>query len=94
MKVKRVSYGTAGHRLAFMCPTCDEVHMVTDGWTYNGNADAPTFAPSVRVTHQEGSVTKTCHFHVDGGRIIYCADSTHAMAGRTVDMPDWIEGER
>lgn len=29
-----------------------------------------------------------CHYIVTGGRVAYCGDSTHAMAGKTIDMPD------
>ena len=44
-----------GGRLMFWCPGCDEAHQVGVGdgegprWGYNGNADAPTFTPSVLV---------------------------------------------
>lgn len=45
-----------GGRVAFMCPGCNEPHMipVNDGdgprWTWDGSIDAPTFSPSIRVT--------------------------------------------
>lgn len=29
-----------------------------------------------------------CHSIVTDGRIFFCADSTHALAGQTVDLPD------
>lgn len=47
--------GLEGGRVAFICPCCNEMHQVTvegEGrprWDYNGNPDAPTFAPSVLV---------------------------------------------
>lgn len=28
-----------------------------------------------------------CHYFLRDGRIEFCADSTHALAGRTVDLP-------
>jgi hypothetical protein len=40
----------AGGGLTFWCPGCDEPHHVTSGWTFDGNADRPTFSPSVLVT--------------------------------------------
>lgn len=53
-----------GGRLTFWCPGCKETHQVTtgpNGWTYNGNAERPTFQPSVFVrsghfisTHKPG----------------------------------------
>ena len=45
-------------RVGFMCPACKELHHVTvqgggpnvgPVWGYNGNADAPTFTPSILV---------------------------------------------
>lgn len=41
--------------LTFWCPGCDEAHQVKVGegagprWGFNGNADRPTFTPSVLV---------------------------------------------
>lgn len=29
-----------------------------------------------------------CHYIVTNGRVAYCGDSTHEMAGQTIDMPD------
>lgn len=31
----------------------------------------------------------TCHSFVTDGRIQFLADCTHALAGQTVDLPDW-----
>ena len=37
----------------FMCPECDEEHVVRVGcetaWGWNGSADVPTFTPSILV---------------------------------------------
>jgi len=101
----------AGGLLTFWCPGCDDVHMVNDrGWTWNGDADRPTFQPSIRVT--TGHFTpghhgdcwcvynakhpdepspfrcSQCHSVVTDGRIAFLADSSHALAGQTVDVPD------
>jgi Tfp pilus assembly protein PilE len=41
-----------GGKIAFWCPGCEESHAVTTGaggWGFNGNADRPTFTPSVLV---------------------------------------------
>src|SRR5574337_834951 len=32
---------------------------------------------------------KICHSHVTDGKITFCPDSTHALAGKTVDLPDF-----
>lgn len=39
-----------GDCLGFWCPGCEEMHVVTNGWAFNGNYDKPTFTPSVLVT--------------------------------------------
>lgn len=43
-----------GHRLAFFCPGCNELHAVgippnRIAWGFNGDYERPTFSPSVKV---------------------------------------------
>jgi hypothetical protein len=41
-----------GERLAFWCPGCNEAHAITTApgrWSFNGDADRPTFSPSILV---------------------------------------------
>lgn len=40
-----------GGLLSFWCPGCEELHTLNHIWTFNGNFDKPTFAPSVLVTN-------------------------------------------
>lgn len=68
-------------------------------WTFDGDVHKPTFTPSVlsrghprsfdpaRPDH-DGPVPDmpTCHSFVTAGRIQYLNDSTHSLAGQTVDM--------
>lgn len=35
------------------CPGCGETHVIPDGWTFDGNVDRPTFAPSVKITGKQ-----------------------------------------
>lgn len=44
-KLRRLQ-GGYGH----WCPGCGEMHHIPDAWTFNGNVDIPTFAPSVKHT--------------------------------------------
>lgn len=76
-------------------------------WDYNGNAEAPAFTPSILVqgiqplTDEErdviiagGKIEKRpllCHSFVTNGRIQFLGDCTHALAGQTVDLPDFEE---
>jgi hypothetical protein len=89
-----------GGGLMFWCPGCDGGHQIQHGagsgprWTWNGDAERPTFTPSVRVSYNgadadtpEG-IPSVCHSFVTDGRIQFLSDCTHALAGQTVDLPD------
>jgi hypothetical protein len=96
-----------GGRVAFMCPGCNEYHHVTvdgsRGWTWNNNADLPTFSPSVLVkgvaelTDEEYNSLRAglviepkptvCHSFVKGGYIQFLDDCTHTLKGQTVLLP-------
>ena len=80
------------------CPACKGTHRFTINgpvsWTFNGNVDAPTFTPSMRISwgkfvnpaYDEGGV---CHYILTDGVINFCGDCTHAMSGQSVPLPDW-----
>lgn len=105
-----------GGRVIFWCPGCDGAHGINVGdgpgprWTWNGDANRPTFQPSILVRYDHwvppadtlemsekirlGEVVQTqvhdvCHSFVTDGRIQFLGDCTHALAGQTVDIPDW-----
>ena len=96
-----------GGLVTFWCPACNAPHAVSvsaqgpaANWTYNGDATAPTFSPSVLVTYNgsdAGQVTQeghrappaVCHSFVTDGRIQFLSDCTHALAGQTVDLPEF-----
>lgn len=88
-----------GPRLMYWCPACNAPHQVTierntqtpNGrpiWNWDDDVARPTFAPSILVTSSNPAVVPRCHHFVRSGRIEYCGDSSHAMAGQTVDLPD------
>ncbi len=60
-------------------------------WTFNDDMDRPTFSPSLlcRWTEGEEHTPKRCHLFVRDGRIEFCGDCTHELAGKTVEMEDW-----
>ena len=74
-------------------------------WGYNGNPDKPTFTPSIlsRSRHPTGYsndnpapagyagpyTEDVCHSFVTDGRIQYLSDCTHALAGQTIDLPEY-----
>ncbi len=80
------------------CPACEEMHVffvdrpTRKGarWGFDGNVDAPTFTPSMNITvgpDEDGKVER-CHYFLRVGQLEFCGDSTHALAGRTVPLPD------
>lgn len=93
----------------FFCPGCRAVHGIKVGagsgprWGYNGNPVAPTFTPSVLVQTgravdptfkpEPGDPPEICHSFVADGRIQFLGDSTHSLAGQTVDLPPFSWGD-
>lgn len=85
--------------LFFWCPGCEQVHQVNDGpghgptWEWNGDADRPTFRPSLLVRYEgwdgDTPVREVCHSFITEGQIQFLGDCTHKMAGQTVPIPDW-----
>lgn len=103
-RAKLASNGTApGRRVHFWCPGCDQAHGVVvdapNGWTWDGDLERPTFTPSVLVHEHETlddngirTMTPRCHSFVTDGQIQFLTDSTHPLAGQTVDLPAWPYG--
>ena len=72
-------------------------------WGWNRSLSAPTFTPSVLVTGSRPATDaeieriragekieptpRRCHSFVTNGQIAFLADCTHALAGKTVDLP-------
>ena len=76
----------------YKCPGCNDEHNVRIAdsgpgpkWSWNGNADRPTITPSVNYTDRK------CHHHIKDGQIQFLNDSTHQLAGKTVDLPEYKE---
>lgn len=88
--------------LWFNCPGCKLldprrghglVRLVIPRWTWDGNLERPTISPSI-LTHYGRDV---CHSFIREGRIEFLIDSTHSLAGTTVDLPelpDWFAQSR
>ena len=83
------------------CPACGYGHLFRtvpgkNGepvWTFNGDRDKPTFAPSMLVNaglkakYPDGNII-LCHSFVREGRIEFLSDCSHALAGKTVELPE------
>ena len=63
-------------------------------WNPDDNCWCKYNAECVAAGEQPSSFNCTvCHSFVTDGRIQFLTDSTHELAGQTVDLPDWPEGE-
>lgn len=111
MQLSPILRSAEGGRVYFWCPGCSQAHWIAIGegagprWGYNGNADAPTFTPSILVGWTEPSdvpgefddtskdIRKTCHSFVTDGKIQFLSDCTHGLAGQTVPLSSFPEGK-
>ncbi|MDR9177920.1 DUF6527 family protein [Burkholderia multivorans] len=93
-KMNRDSRGV----LLFDCPGCGFLHAVYPQdcdapgypkWAWNGSLDSPTLTPSLLVTWPERGIEKRCHSFITDGQIQFCSDSSHALSGQTVPIPEW-----
>jgi hypothetical protein len=86
-------------RYEHYCPGCQATHRIAVGtpyanganWTFNGDAETPTFSPSINVG--PGGPLQ-CHYFIRAGQIEYCGDCHHDLKGQTVALPeipqDWL----
>lgn len=106
-KISRVLAAGDDNSLLFNCPGCKIWHQIKHGagngprWGWNGDAERPTFTPSVLVTWNEPSDVEEefddpskdrearCHTFVTDGRIQFLSDCTHALAGQTMELPEF-----
>jgi hypothetical protein len=82
----------------FRCPGCNQNHGVpvdgSRGWSWNGDGDRPTISPSILCTWDWSAKPKqVCHSFIRDGRWEFLGDCTHALAGQTVEIPDWPHGD-
>jgi hypothetical protein len=83
------------------CVYTDGFPQAGPRWQFNGDLSKPTFNPSLLVRWSEPSDNPSefdnqekdkhfiCHSFVKDGRIQFLSDSTHALAGQTVDIAPW-----
>lgn len=89
MAVVEINTHRDGSRvILFWCPGCGEPHGVPfegarSNWTFDGNVEAPTLSPSLLVRHGD---ERRCHLFVRAGKLQFLGDSTHHLAGQTVEM--------
>lgn len=86
------------------CDEHHAVRVDPGGWTWNGSEESPTISPSIlvrgtkpinddeaeRIMRGEKiePIPYICHSFVKDGKIQFLNDSTHALAGQTVELPE------
>ncbi len=77
----------------FYCNGCEHEHTYTvfsdnSQWQFNGDMENPTFTPSLlnRNIDREGVELYRCHLFVTDGKIVYCSDCSHGLAGQTIEL--------
>jgi hypothetical protein len=88
-KIRKVLIGqTMEYR--FLCPGCECEHAFNERWQFNQDFDNPTVSPSYLIYGSIGNRHNVrCHSFIENGRIRYLGDCTHALAGQTVELPDY-----
>lgn len=71
----------------FECPACKEIHAFNRTWQFNDDLVKPTVTPSILV--YPNPAQPRCHSFITDGKISYCSDSDHSLAGHTVDLIPW-----
>jgi len=95
--------------LGHWCPGCNSGHEIAVDaanhsgarWTFDGNAERPTFSPSINIRvntpdmkgYQPDHPSSVCHYFIRDGRIQFLGDCTHALKGQTVDLPEIPDGK-
>jgi hypothetical protein len=74
----------------YMCLGCGYTHVFGlrgEGGhhSWNGDYDSPTVSPSLVQNFVPGTM---CHSYIKNGHIQYLSDCTHALAGKTIELPD------
>lgn len=82
------------------CPACEQMHPLPDTWSFNGDIDRPTFAPSFKHTlvHWSDGIgedgigrgersTRVCHYLIVHGEIQFCIDSWHGRSDIVALLP-------
>lgn len=79
----------------FFCPGCQRLHGFNANpdngeprWQFNGDLQAPTVQPSIRVQgHDDSGKLTNCHSYITSGMIQFLGDCTHGLANQTVPLP-------
>lgn len=88
----------SGLVLKHWCPACEGYHRIhvekpnhiNAVWSWNQNIVCPSFVPLINISAtdpDDGELRYRCHYSITDGNLIYCSDCTHALSGKTVQLP-------
>lgn len=78
----------------------DKTSNANAKWDFNGDVNKPSFSPSIKVQYtdykkdENDNIIKDsikeiiCHSWITDGMIKYFDDSTHDLAGKTIELPN------
>jgi hypothetical protein len=84
MKIKEASPGY----FMMYCPGCENLHAFGESWGFNKDFDDKPDVQGSLLTHPTRVRNITCHLFIRHGKIQYLTDSTHSLAGTTIDLPE------
>lgn len=91
-KIRIVPIGETETHYLYNCPGCGYEHAFSPRvHQFNGDLDNPTISPSLLQSNPQNH--HTCHSHIKGGMIQFLGDCWHALAGKTVELPDYKPGD-
>jgi len=83
---------------AHWCPGCCQMHRIIvrgpfvppPSWSFNQNVEHPSFDPSINIHHpaKDGVPGFVCHYNLINGFLHFTPDTTHALSGQVVELPD------
>ena len=95
MTKRALPVNSKGNIIGYMieCPACGCGHLFYTNlsnpkcnWTFDGNLENPTFAPSMLV-YPNRSGQKRCHSFVRDGNIQFLSDCEHHLKDQIVELP-------
>jgi hypothetical protein len=64
------------------------MHPLPDNWSFDGNLDEPTFTPSFKHSgYSSHNEPRICHYILTKGVLTFYSDSTHALTGKSIALP-------
>jgi hypothetical protein len=77
------------NNIIFYCAACKIRHTVDKRFKLDMDGELPTITPQCRFRYTDVNGAEiVCNVGVERGKLLYAADCTHNMAGKTIVMKD------